>query len=52
MKAEFGFPSENGTWSGIIGQIQNGTVDICGDIILAKNRFKATDRLKAIYRDR
>ena len=52
MEAKFGAPSKNRIWSGVIGKIQNGTVDICPYMILLKERLRAVDHLKPVYSDR
>lgn len=48
---DFGGPSKNGTWSGIIGQVQSGNIDICS-IIMQKERLEAIDYLKPMSTDR
>ena len=49
--ANFGGPSENGTWSGIIGEVKSGNIDICS-IIMQEKRLEAIDYLKPMSTDK
>ena len=51
-EAYLGEQSKNGTWSGVVGKVQNGTVNICGQILLLQQRMDVINQLRPLVTDR